>query len=158
MKNDEIQIVAADEKYLKGINELGYEIFEYHKNLLPEFYSPRDKEQFEQRYLEIMGCETAIFLVALSQGQVVGFILAQIVEKPWQKISRICFVEEIGVHHSYRRRGIGQKIFDAFRQECRKRQIGRITLNVYNLNKSAILFYEKMGFKALSTRMNLNVE
>ena len=89
---------------------------------------------------------------------VVGYLLALILNKAWQKTTLICSLDEIGVLESYQHQGVGKALFTALKKECKKRKIHNITLNVYVKNKKAINFYKKMRCHAVSQRMDMEVK
>ena len=60
--------------------------------------------------------------------------------------SKIAYISLIGVFDKYRGRNIGKKILDYCREECRKKQMTQVKLEVDLDNERAIAFYEKNGF------------
>jgi GNAT superfamily N-acetyltransferase len=60
------------------------------------------------------------------------------------------YIEDIFILEEYRRKGIGQKMFQFCVNEAKKRGCGRIEFAVLNWNKPAINFYEKNQAKPLS--------
>ena len=96
--------------------------------------------------------------MAIKDHSVIGYVLALILDKPWQKITPICSLDEIGVSDPYQHQGVGKALFKALKKECQKRKIHNITLNVYVKNIKAIDFYEKMGCHAVSQRMDIKVK
>jgi GNAT superfamily N-acetyltransferase len=59
------------------------------------------------------------------------------------------YLEDIFVLEEFRRRDIGQKLFEFCVHEARDRGCGRIEWMVLDWNEPAIKFYEKNGAKAL---------
>jgi len=60
------------------------------------------------------------------------------------------YLEDIFILEEYRRKGIGQKMFQFCIKEAKKRGCGRVEFAVLNWNKSAIKFYKKNKAKPLS--------
>ena len=60
------------------------------------------------------------------------------------------FLEDIFVLSEFRKKGLGQKMFDFCVKLARKRECGRIELSVLDWNKPAIKFYEKNKLQCLN--------
>ena len=151
-------IKKATEQHLKGINELSDRVFVLHDKLLPNFFADRNLDITIKHYCKLLGKDNVIFLVATQEKFVVGYLLALVLDKPWQKITPVCSLDEIGVSELYQHQGIGKALFTALKKECKKRKVRNISLNVYTKNVKAIHFYEKMGCHAISQRMDIEVE
>ena len=80
------------------------------------------------------------FIVATVNNQIGGFILATISEA---KTVRILM---LGVYPYYRKRGIGTTLMEAILNQCIRRNIKLIQLEVRTNNKNAIQFYLKKKF------------
>ncbi len=59
------------------------------------------------------------------------------------------FLEDIFVLEQYRRKGVGQKMFDFLKETAKREGCGRIEFTVLKWNKSAQDFYEKNKAKRL---------
>ncbi len=92
-------------------------------------------------YLDIHRWWRDGFLVAEERGAVVGF-LAAVVSSPAQ--ARILM---LAVYGTWRRRGIGSVLMDAFLKECAMRGIGSVELEVRRSNAAAIKFYTRYAFE-----------
>lgn len=57
-----------------------------------------------------------------------------------------CEIARIAVKEEYRRRRIGQMLFDHMVQVCHEKQLTRMLLDVRKSNRAAISFYEKNRF------------
>jgi GNAT superfamily N-acetyltransferase len=87
--------------------------------------------------------EEGIFeaLVAETGGKVVGMALFYMAYSTWK--GRMMFLEDFVVKESSRRYGVGQRLFDAFLEEARRRECRMVKWQVLDWNKPAIRFYEK---------------
>ena len=92
-------------------------------------------------YLDIHRWWRDGFLVAEERGADVGF-LAAVVSSPAQ--ARILM---LAVYSTWRRRGIGSALMDAFLKECGIRGIASVELEVRKSNEPAIKFYTRYGFQ-----------
>ena len=150
-------IKKATEKHLKDLNKLSYSVFQLHNQLLPNFFADRNADVRTKHYRELIDKNNVIFLVAIKEHSVVGYLLALILDKPWQKVTPVCSLEEIGVLDSFQHQGIGKALFTELKKKCKKRKIHNLTLNVYVKNKKAINFYKKMGCHPISQRMDIEI-
>lgn len=162
MKKSNIVIKKATEKHLSAIDELSYGVYLYHDRLLPNFFTKSSKDSNSHYYYnlkdKLKDKDKAIFLVALKDNTVVGYLIGLVLEKPWRKISTVCSLDEIGVSEAYQNQGIGSTLFDALKKECKKRKIHDITLSVYANNTAAVDFYKKMGCHITSHRMDIEIK
>lgn len=92
-------------------------------------------------YLDLHRWWRSGFLVAEENGAVVGF-LAAVVNAP--RRARILM---LAVNDLWRRRRIGSTLMDAFLEECTKRDIAAVELEVRKSNNAAIQFYTRYGFQ-----------
>ena len=60
----------------------------------------------------------------------------------------------IGINPDFKRQGYGTALLKHLIEELKKRNIGKILLEVRAGNKSAIQFYKKQGFEEISVRKN----
>jgi GNAT superfamily N-acetyltransferase len=81
-------------------------------------------------------------LVAENQNNViVGFALFFIGYSTWK--GKTLYLEDILVTESYRKQGIGEKLFLAVKAEAEKRGVKRMDWQVLDWNEPAIRFYKK---------------
>ena len=156
-KTNEICIEPMQEKYLPEVSKLFFEIYQYHDRILPEFFTSKTPESFIQYYQGLKDKPNVIFFVATENDTVIGYLSATIMDRPWQKRTPVCNMEEIGVISAYRHKGVGTRLVEALRQECRKRNIAYITLNVYDKNAPALQFYKKLGGQIISHRIDIKI-
>ena len=82
-----------------------------------------------------------VVFVAEIENQIVGFILGDAFETTL--LSELTYFV---VRDESRNKGIGKKLMDAYLQECRNRNIKRISLFAPTYNKRTHKFYENSGF------------
>ena len=66
-------------------------------------------------------------------------------------------IDEMCIDENYRKKGIGKKLFDQVKIYGKGINAGSIELQVWDFNKDAIKFYEKMGMKTRIKRMELKI-
>lgn len=89
----------------------------------------------------------ALWLVAVQDGRVVGYIGSQSVLGEADMMN-------LAVDESCRGNGVGMKLVEALMDHLRKNGVYRLTLEVRVSNVPAIALYEKLGFRQLGRRPN----
>jgi ribosomal protein S18 acetylase RimI-like enzyme len=143
-----IEIVRAEEYQVSDIGKLWLEFIRFHQDIDPIF-TPHDNavsgfEEYEVRRL--MKSEDGLVLVALDGGLVVGYSLSEIQTSKGLKLGRFGYVHDMAVTTSYRRRGIGEKMFGEIIKWFCSRNIDRIELEIATKNQVAHSFWKKHGF------------
>ncbi len=82
----------------------------------------------------------------------VGFIVGRIVAAADNEHAVDADIYNIAVDESIQGNGNGQFLFDEFLQRCRESLVRSIWLEVRESNGTAIKFYERNGFFAVTTR------
>jgi ribosomal protein S18 acetylase RimI-like enzyme len=62
-------------------------------------------------------------------------------------------VDSIGVRSAFQNRGIGRKLMEKMEAWANAKGVTSIELNVYDFNKTAISFYESLGYHVFSRKM-----
>lgn len=58
----------------------------------------------------------------------------------------------ICIHPDYQQQGLGTQLFDQLIQQLQALSVDAIFIEVRTSNKSALLFYQKLGFKVIDSR------
>lgn len=77
-------------------------------------------------------------------------------ETPYSCGRNYCEINELGVDKNFQRQEIAKELLSNIKEEAKQRGINRIELNVWEFNKDAIEFYEKMGFTTYRRYIELN--
>lgn len=83
------------------------------------------------------------FHVAELKNEIVGIAVYFIKYSTWK--GKGLFLDDLVVTESYRGKGIGQKLFDAFIEEAKKIGAKQVHWQVLDWNTPAIDFYKKLG-------------
>ena len=89
----------------------------------------------------------ALWLVAVENGEVVGYVGSQTVMGESDMMN-------IAVRPDYRRQGIAQKLLDELISQLKSADSCCLTLEVRASNESALKLYEKNGFLQVGLRKN----
>lgn len=89
----------------------------------------------------------ALWLTALEEGTVVGYIGSQTVFPEAD-------IMNVAVHPDHRRKGIAQALIHALENHLKQRGVESLTLEVRASNIPAISLYQKLGFQEVGRRRN----
>jgi [ribosomal protein S18]-alanine N-acetyltransferase len=132
---EKIAITKATEIHLTQISEIGVECSLSHWSL--------------ESYREELGRSDSVFMVALAENKILGFIVMRLL------ITEEAEIYNFAVSRDLQNRGIGQRLFSqAVEAAMQKRKINRIWLEVRESNLTAINFYLKNGFQPAGKRKN----
>ena len=155
---DEIIIRHAGLEELPRIAALKHQIHQVHVDGRPDIFAPyKDLEAFAAH----SAAKNCSLLLAELDGEVVGFVLLQYVERPanpYMKARKFVHVEEFCVDEHHKRMGIGTRMMDALKQIAREKGYLRIELDVWDFNEGAKQFYEAAGLNAYRTFMEMNID
>ena len=80
-------------------------------------------------------------IVAETDGKVIGTCIYYMTWSTWK--GRMMYLEDFVVKEAYRRRGVGQLLFDTFLENAKKERAVMVKWQVLDWNEPAIKFYEK---------------
>jgi len=145
-----VEIVRAEEKHVADIGKLWWEFMLFHQNIEPIF-TPREGSipGFEGNQVRrLMKSEDGLVLVAMDEANIIGFSLAEIRgASPGFKRDRYGYVDTVAVTATYRRKGIGEKIFDEIVKWFQSNDVKRVELGTTAQNLIGNSFWQKQGFK-----------
>lgn len=154
----EINIRKATADDYNSMCELFDEVDALHRDHLPRlFQKPGGVVREQDYYLGLFNDENMILFVAETGHKLVGFIYAMIRETPAFPIfvsRRFAVVDSIGVKHGFQNHGIGRHLMEHISEWAIEKGATSIELNVYEFNKTAISFYESLGYETISQRMS----
>ena len=130
------QIEISDIPILIGIAEKCRLSYWSHKNFVDELARP----------------DSIMLRFMLPEPRIVGFIVGRIVSGGSDEFPMESEIYNIGVDREFQGLGFGQKLFDAFLEQCRKAQAAQIWLEVRASNEKALAFYERNEFVKYSVR------
>ena len=134
MTSPNMIIRLAERRDLAAIHNLVRELAIYEK-AEPEFVATL--EEYERDFAD------SVFesLVAEAEGKVVGMMLYYLTYSTWK--GRMLYLEDFVVLPSYRRYGIGQRLFEELQEVARQKRCKLMKWQVLDWNEPAIRFYEK---------------
>lgn len=148
--------IAEDEE---AILRLWQEMMDYHAHLDPRFQPTTDgKDHFHTVLKEWIVDETRCVLVAIADGEVIGYIIGCRAENPPVFAMRYFgYVTDICVAPQWRRMGVGHKLFATLKKWFRQQGLTVVQLNVAALNSTSQAFWRAMGFQDFLNRLWLDI-
>ena len=162
MKDGQRKLIrAATNADLPSIVELSNLVQSLHADNHPKLIKPPSGgTEFSDWFVEVIESSESIVLVVEQFGIVVGYIYAEVVNKPasWVNPSiNFLMLHHIGVDTNSQRRGVGKMLMDGIYQEAKNRDISRVELEVWDFNEKANRFFAHYGFKDLRHRMDIQI-
>ena len=106
-----------------------------------------------QSYIdEIKNPHSLMLRLVGEDNSTIGFVVGRLVIGGMIEAVMDAEIYNIAVTASQQRKGFGHVLFDAFLQECLKREAENIWLEVRESNEKAIKFYETNGFERVQIR------
>jgi len=137
-------LVAED---YPAFRDLYTKLDEYHVEMRPEDFVPRDDVFPEDTFLHNLGYPDGMQMGAFdTEGKMVGFVEATLWHKCTMRedLKSVC-LDNIYVLPEYRRMGIAAKLFSEVEEWSRERGAVRLELHTWDFNKGAISMYTAMG-------------
>ena len=109
----------------------------------------------------IINGENSDIIVAERSGVICGMVCVDYVNKPetpYSKARNFYHVQEIAVDVNHRRQGVAKELLEFMIADAKKRNLGKIELDVWEFNDSAIEFYQAVGFRQTRRWMEYEIE
>lgn len=145
--------LCKDVDTLADLNRFGHGI---HHQKEPGRFKPYDKDAVVQALQNSLAKPTYHSLVAYSEQRPVGYAIAfeRIVpENPFRYAYRSLFIDQLVVDPAFRSQGIGARLIQGLEDIAKEKLLDVLELNCWSLNTEAMAFYERMGYRTLSSVM-----
>ncbi len=143
-KQDANQVLSLWEKLMKE-----------HTELEPKYYSLlKDARETQEKFLlKSIASPERFFMGCFEEEKLVGYAFGWIEKRPpVLKVDKIGLLHEIFVSKSYRQKGIGKKLAQAFFDWCKSKGVFCVQLIVLE-EKDAVDFYHAIGFRNFMKKM-----
>jgi ribosomal protein S18 acetylase RimI-like enzyme len=152
-----VNIRRAEEKDIDRIIKLLQEVLEIHAKIRPDIFISGTTKYSKEDLEEILRDETKpIFVATDEEDRVLGYAFCQIRQTP-ESVNLVkfksVFIDDLCVDENCRGQHIGRMLFEFVCEEAKRLGCYEVTLNVWEGNDKAFLFYEKMGMKTKERQM-----
>jgi len=143
-----------------AICELWCEFMDFHEKHEPFYKRAKNGAKIFHKFIkEKIRSRNALVLVAVQDKEVCAYLLASIDKRsPVFEMRRIGAIYDLAVTESYRRKGIGERLYKESIRWFRKRKIDRVELTVATSNPLSTKFWKKHGFKPYYERWFNNIK
>jgi len=153
----EFSIREAKQTDYKGLCEVFAEGDALHTENLPHvFREPEEPARTEEFVFSIIEDENAALFAAETGGQIIGLVQLRIREEldnPLMIPRRYTKIDDPIVRKGFRRFRVGQSLVQKAHLWALDKGAIEVELNVWEFNKGAIAFYEKIGYRTISLKM-----
>jgi diamine N-acetyltransferase len=152
---------ATIDDYL-GIAVVFDEIHELHRHALPHMFHAVEGRALDRAYFETaLPDPEADWLLAERAGEILGFANVRILHAPDRAMlvpRRFAEVGSLAVRADHQHAGIGRALMQAAERWAAGQGINEIQLNVWEFNRGAIAFYERLGYVAERRTMRRTID
>ncbi len=136
VETEDIRIRSATEADMSAVHALVYELAVYEKAPEAVVTTPTEyARDFREGRFECLVAETS--------NAIVGIALYFMGYSTWK--GKMLYLDDLVVAEVYRRRGIGQRLFEAVLEEGRRRGCRLVKWQVLDWNEPALSFYRRYG-------------
>ena len=145
---------------IPAIVDLWMELMDFHAERDPWFRRSADGHiGFAEHLANCMDDARYVLLVAELDGQIVGYSLAEITQRPAAFAEREHgFITDIAVTAKCRRLGIGTRLAEETIRCLQERGMRKIVLSYASANEVSRAFWRKMGFQPYMERLRLDTD
>lgn len=136
------------------------DIARQHAEAVPEVFEASSAKYGVEEVKKLISDNAAEVFSAEEDGFVVGYLICMVnVTKGegHKKYRRVLYIDDLCVDGNYRSKGVGKALFEKAKELAAELSCSAIDLNVWSFNRSAILFYEKMGMTESRRHMELKI-
>lgn len=155
--DEQIKIRRAAEKDIDKIMDLLSQVLEIHANIRPDIFVSGTTKYTYNELLQMFKDDTKPVYVAVDRtDNVVGYAFCKLKQQPFSNNMvpfSVLFIDDLCVDTNIRGMHIGQRLFEHVKTEAARLGCYEVTLNVWEGNDSAKIFYEKMGMTPKETQM-----
>ena len=148
-------IRKAEKKDIQGLMNLLYQVDAVHNGIRPDLFKGNTSKYTEQELEDILDDgDKPIFVY--DDGKILGHAFCQIIEVKNHRLlqdAKTLYIDDICVDEQSRGRHIGKALYEYVRDYAKSIGCHNITLNVWEGNDSAYIFYKRMGMHIQKTGM-----
>ena len=148
-------IRRAQEDDIPQILGLLKQVLELHAKIRPDIFLSGVTKYTKEDLIEMVDDDIHNIFVAVDDNQVLGYVFYEIRSKtPNMMVPHtVLYIDDLCVDERYRRKHIGETIFEFIKEEASRLECYEITLSCWEGNDIAKKFYEKMGMKTRNVTM-----
>ncbi len=143
-----------------AIVTIGFETQEIHAEAYPAIFRQGVSGIPIEYFTRMIEGESSTVLVAEYEQDVIGYVFLNIQDTPpysYLVPRRVAEISDIAVLRAHKSKGIGHQMFAASIEWAKTREATSLELQVWEFNKNAIDFYERLGMVPINRTMLLSL-
>jgi ribosomal protein S18 acetylase RimI-like enzyme len=160
---DDVKIRPATNADHDAFVALNRDIHDVHVGARPDLFRPSaDVRLTASEFAELLARAGVVVWLACrtSDGEAVGYLYAQHVERPQDATKRaqnVFYVHAVSVRPEHRGRGHGRRLMLHAIAHARSLGVTRVELELWSFNSGARRLYQALGFAPLLEKMSLEL-
>jgi len=156
-----MNIRRAQARDLEAVDRLLSQVLTIHAELRPDLFLPGTRKYTDSELLAIFADECSpVFVAEDADGAVLGYCFCQLQERRGlnnMPDGRELYIDDLCVDETARGRHVGRQLYEYVLAYARGLGCGAVTLNVWQGNDAARIFYERMGMTVRKTVMEVKI-
>lgn len=155
-----VMVRFAKKEELPKVNELRRQVNDLHVEGRPDIFKPGFSDELKDHIFEIWEDEKQQIVVAEENGEICGFAVLHIIERPENPYMfgrYFLDIDEFCVDSEHRRRGIAKSMISFIKEYAAEQGFKKLELNMWEFNEGALAFYEAAGFKTYRRYMDMDL-
>jgi ribosomal protein S18 acetylase RimI-like enzyme len=156
-----IQIIPATENHVDSIIALWQKLMLIHQKLESSYFSNVTDESSIKKYKNLvkqnLKDKDHKILIAVDNGDVIGYVTAQLCQSSQYNDSLYCELEDIMIDTDYQNSGVGKQLIEEVKKWAGENLAITIRLNVFSKNEEAFVFFEKQNFRPLFNQLEFKL-
>lgn len=151
----------AEKKDLERVNALRRQVNDLHVAGRPDIFKPGFPKELRDYIFAVFNDPRQAIVVNERDGAVCGYAFLNHItrpETPYMYERDYLDIDEFGVDEACRRQGVAAEMMDFIKEYAKEKGFDKIELNMWEFNRSALAFYETVGFTTCRRYMELNIE
>lgn len=132
----------------------------FHAEALPHIFKGSDEQTRMDQLAKFMSKTESAWFIAADGKAIVGALLIQLINAPDMPLfvpRRFAHIADLVVHPKYRKQHIGRKLMEQAQDWAVGKGAMQMELAVWEFNRGAIKFYEKLGYTTLRRVMTMDI-
>ena len=157
----DVTVRFAREEDLERVNELRRQVNDVHVKGRPETFRAGFDDELRDHLFIMWNDPEQEIVVAEQEGKVCGFAGLRHINKPenpYMLEQDFLEIHEFGVDELCRRQGIAAAMIRFITDYAKEKGFGRIELNMWEFNRSALAFYEAADFRTYRRYMEIKLK
>lgn len=145
-KEEDVERIMALLKQVNRIHHVGR----------PDLFRKREKYTMEELKGILADAQRPILVATYDTDELLGYAFCVIEETSPSSMMvphKTLYVDDLCVDERIRGQHVGSALFNAVKEYAKQNGCYRVTLNVWNCNPDAMVFYERMGMRPYKVAM-----